>query len=362
MKAFLLLADGTVFEGESVGAAGTRVGEVVFNTGMAAYQELLTDPACAGQIVTQTYPLTGNYGVNDVYAESNGVKALGYIAREVCDAPSNFRSKGTLGDYLAQQGVVGLTGIDTRSLTRIMREHGSMNGALTTEYESAQALRSDAALMEKIRSYRVENAVESVTVKAAETFCEGTSHVAVLDFGVRRSVLAELEKRGCKVTVLPASATAQDIKALAVDGILLSGGPGDPADNKEIIENLKEIAALKKPMFGYGLGHQMLALAMGAKTEKIARGHRGANQPVYEVKSGRTYITSQNHGYAVVAGTEKDAGAHVSYVNANDKTIEGLCYEAMPCFTVQFYPELNGSTADANALLDEFVTMMKGGC
>lgn len=362
MKAFLLLADGTVFEGESVGAAGTRVGEVVFNTSMAGYQELLTNPACFGQIVTQTYPLAGNYGVNDMYSESNGAKALGYIAREVCDAPSNFRSQGTLGDYLAQQGVVGLTGVDTRSLTRILRGHGSMNGAITTEYESADALRSDDALMEKIKSFRVENAVEQVTVKAPESFGEGSCHAAVLDFGVRRSVLAGLEKRGCKVTVLPADTKAEQIKELSVDGILLSGGPGDPADNTAIIENLKEIAALGKPMFGYGLGHQMLAIAMGAQTEKTARGHRGANQPVYEVKSGRTYITSQSCGYAVKAGTEQNAGAHVSYINANDKTIEGLCYDTMPCFTVQFYPELNGSTADANALLDEFVTMMKGGC
>ena len=362
MKAYLVLANGMVFEGENFGAAGTSVGEVVFNTGMVGYEETLTDPSYYGQIITQTYPLVGNYGVNGEDAESCRIHAFGYIVREVCDAPSNFRCKETLDAFLKQQNIIGLQGVDTRRLTRIIRESGVMNGALTTEYDSAEAALADAALMERIRAYAVTDAVDSVTVDHEETYHEeGEFHVALMDFGYKRNILRSLVQRGCKVTLVPGRTTAQRLKELNVDGIMLSNGPGDPAENVQIIENLKDILAMNKPVFGICLGHQLTALAMGAKTAKLKYGHRGVNQPVTDFAKNRTFITSQNHGYAVVADTVDTSIAEVSHVNANDGTVEGVCYKNMPCFTVQFHPEACGGPRDTAYLFDEFVSMMKGG-
>ena len=362
MKAYLVLANGMVFEGENFGAAGTSVGEVVFNTGMVGYEETLTDPSYYGQIITQTYPLVGNYGVNGEDAESCRIHAFGYIVREVCDAPSNFRCKETLDAFLKQQNIIGLQGVDTRRLTRIIRESGVMNGALTTEYDSAEAALADAALMERIRAYAVTDAVDSVTVDHEETYHEeGEFHVALMDFGYKRNILRSLVQRGCKVTLVPGRTTAQRLKELNVDGIMLSNGPGDPAENVQIIENLKDILAMNKPVFGICLGHQLTAHATGARTEKMKYGHRGANQPVRELNGSRTFITSQNHGYAVVADTVDTSIAEVSHVNANDGTVEGVRYKNMPCFTVQFHPEACGGPRDTAYLFDEFVSMMKGG-
>ena len=245
MKAYLLLANGMVFEGRAFGAAGTSVGEVVFNTGMVGYEETLTDPSYYGQIITQTYPLVGNYGVNGEDAESARIWAFGYIVRELCGTPSNFRCQKTLDEFLKEQGIIGIAGVDTRRLTRIIRESGVMNGALTTEYKSADAVRADAALMEKIKAYTVKDAVDSVTTKCMETFNEnGKYHVALFDFGYKRNILRNLVKRGCKVTLVPGRTTAAELAALEVDGVMLSNGPGDPAENVKIIENLKEIEAL----------------------------------------------------------------------------------------------------------------------
>ncbi|BFJ86065.1 glutamine-hydrolyzing carbamoyl-phosphate synthase small subunit [Ruthenibacterium sp. TH_2024_36131] len=362
MKAYLVLANGMVFEGENFGAAGTSVGEVVFNTGMVGYEETLTDPSYYGQIITQTYPLVGNYGVNGEDAESCRIHAFGYIVREVCDAPSNFRCKETLDAFLKQQNIIGLQGVDTRRLTRIIRESGVMNGALTTEYDSAEAALADTALMERIRAYAVTDAVDSVTVDHEETYHEeGEFHVALMDFGYKRNILRSLVQRGCKVTLVPGRTTAQRLKELNVDGIMLSNGPGDPAENVQIIENLKDILAMNKPVFGICLGHQLTALAMGAKTAKLKYGHRGVNQPVTDFAKNRTFITSQNHGYAVVADTVDTSIAEVSHVNANDGTVEGVRYKNMPCFTVQFHPEACGGPRDTAYLFDEFVSMMKGG-
>ena len=362
MKAYLVLANGMVGERENFGAAGTSVGEVVFNTGMVGYEETLTDPSYYGQIITQTYPLVGNYGVNGEDAESCRIHAFGYIVREVCDAPSNFRCKETLDAFLKQQNIIGLQGVDTRRLTRIIRESGVMNGALTTEYDSAEAALADAALMERIRAYAVTDAVDSVTVDHEETYHEeGEFHVALMDFGYKRNILRSLVQRGCKVTLVPGRTTAQRLKELNVDGIMLSNGPGDPAENVQIIENLKDILAMNKPVFGICLGHQLTALAMGAKTAKLKYGHRGVNQPVTDFAKNRTFITSQNHGYAVVADTVDTSIAEVSHVNANDGTVEGVRYKNMPCFTVQFHPEACGGPRDTAYLFDEFVSMMKGG-
>ncbi len=358
-KAFIILSNGMVFEGENFGAKGTSIGEVVFNTGMAGYEETLTDPSYYGQIITQTYPLIGNYGINTEDAESRKIWAFGYIVRENCDEPSNFRCKQTLDSYLKQQGIIGVSRVDTRKLTRIIRESGVMNGAVTTQYESAQQAADDSELMEKIKNYNVVNAVKSVTVKKSETFNEnGKNHVALFDYGYKYNILRNLTKRDCKVTLVPAHTTAQEIEKLGVNGIMLSNGPGDPVENTEIIKELNNIVKLNLPIFGICLGHQLMALANGAKTTKLKYGHRGVNQPVTDYDKDRTYITSQNHGYAVLADTIDNLNAKVSHVNANDNTVEGVKYSEFPCFTVQFHPEACGGPADTEYLFDEFVNMM----
>lgn len=356
-KAYIILANGMVFEGFSFGAEGTSIGEVVFNTGMVGYEETLTDPSYYGQIITQTYPLVGNYGVNGEDAESGKIWAFGYIVREVCDAPSNFRCGKTLDAFLKEQNIIGVYGVDTRRLTRIIRESGVMNGAVTTEYTEATP-----ALMEKIRAYAVTKAVETVTTKSNKLFNEnGKYNVALFDYGVKNNIIRNLVKRDCRVTLVPGTTTAQQLESLQLDGIMLSNGPGDPAENVEIIENLRGICALNKPIFGICLGHQLMALATGAKTEKLKYGHRGVNQPVTDYVHDRTYITSQNHGYAVVGESVNTSIADISHVNANDGTVEGVRYKNMPCFTVQFHPEACGGPKDTEYLFDEFVAMMKGG-
>lgn len=359
-KAFLVLANGRVFAGENFGATGTRVGEVVFNTGMAGYEETLTDPSYYGQIITQTYPLVGNYGITGQDAESRRVWAFGYIVREACAAPSNFRSQKTLDTYLKEQNIIGLQGIDTRCLTRLIRESGVMNGALTTQYETPEAALADAALMAEIRAYTVQNAVETVSVSAAEVFGEGGGfHVALFDFGYKKNILRSLVQRGCKVTLVPAHTTAAELAALHLDGIMLSNGPGDPAENLAIIAELPRVAALGLPVFGICLGHQLMALAMGAKTEKLKYGHRGVNQPVTDFAQDRTYITCQNHGYAVVGESVNPDVAEISHANANDKTVEGLRYKHLQCFTVQYHPEACGGPLDSAYLFDDFVAEMQ---
>lgn len=363
MKTFLVLANGTVLEGQHFGATGTRVGEVVFNTGMVGYEETLTDPSYYGQIITQSYPLMGNYGVNGEDIESNKIWAFGYIVRELCDAPSNFRCKKTLNEFLKEQGIIGLAGVDTRSLVRLLRESGVMNGALTTEYATAEEALADKELMKKIREYSVTEAVASVTRDTTVVLNEGGKyHVALFDFGCKNNIQRNLVARDCKVSVVPADTTAEQLKEMKLDGIMLSNGPGDPAENVQIIENLKEIAELGLPIFGICLGHQLMALAQGAQTEKLKYGHRGVNQPVTDLAHGRTYITSQNHGYAVVGESLDQTIGQVSHVNANDGTVEGIRYNNMRCFTVQFHPEACGGPKDTEYLFDEFVDMMKGGC
>lgn len=359
MKAWIILSNGMVLEGESFGATGTCVGEVVFTTAMAGYEETLTDPSYYGQIITQTYPMIGNYGINEEDIESDKIWAFGYIVREACEEPSNFRSKKTVSDFLKQHGIIGISGIDTRRLTRILRESGVMNGAITTAYESAEMALADQDLMRKIQEYQVKNAVDTVSTKTHQTYNEaGQYHVALFDFGYKNNIRRSLIERDCKVTIVPAHTTANEIKQGGFDGIMLSNGPGDPAENTEIIENLKEITTLGIPVFGICLGHQLTALAHGAKTEKMKYGHRGVNQPVTDYAKGRTFITSQNHGYAVVENTLAKEVGKISHVNANDKTVEGIRYETFPCFTVQFHPEACGGPKDTSYLFDEFIAMM----
>jgi len=354
-KARLILADGTVYHGYSFGAEGSAVGEVVFTTGEVGYQETLTDPSFYGQLVVQTFPLIGNYGVNGEDFESDGVHFRGYIVREWCETPSNFRMTGNLDEFLKKYQVVGICGIDTRALTRKIREVGVMNGMVTTD----DALDLDKAL-EELRAFAIVDAVRSVSVTQRQFFPAENPrfHVALMDFGYKYNIRRRLTGLGCDVTVVPALTTAQELRELGVDGIMLSNGPGDPAENVQVIENLKEIVKLGIPIFGICLGHQLMALAMGATTSKMKYGHRGGNQPVTDLEQKRTYITSQNHGFAVDASTIPAKIGHVSHVNANDKSCEGVRYTAFPCFTVQFHPEACSGPHDTGYLFGEFIDLM----
>lgn len=356
-KAFLILADGTVFEGKSFGAAGTVMGEIVFTTAMTGYEETLTDPSYCGQLVTQTFPLIGNYGTNDADRESNGSVVSGYIVREHCEAPSNFRCEGTIDAFLKKYGIIGLYDIDTRRLTRIIRESGVMNGMITDreDFNKEKAL-------EEIRAYRVGQVVPRVSVQKAERYPAENARfkVALIDYGYKHNIRKELVKRGCDVTVFPYNVTAEEIKAFAPDGVMLSNGPGDPEQNPESIETLRRLIPERIPTFGICLGHQLLALANGAKTVKLKYGHRGENQPVTDLELGRTFITSQNHGYAVVGDTIPPEAGKMSHVNGNDKTCEGVRYRNAPAFTVQFHPEACGGPQDTAYLFDEFIELMEG--
>ena len=354
-KAWLVLANGMVLEGKSMGCTGTVVGEIVFATGMTGYQETLTDPSYYGQIVIQTFPLVGNYGINSMDGESQHCWLKGYIVREWCEVPSNFRCEETLDVFLKQQQVIGLYDVDTRHLTKIIRETGVMNGAITTDENYVKE-----ALLEQIHAFSVRDAVKSVTCPQPEEFpsLEHTRKVVLFDFGYKFNIRRELVKRGCDVIVVPAYTTAEEMKQINPDGIMLSNGPGDSSENVEIVENLKEIMKLNIPIFGICLGHQLMALANGAKTEKLKYGHRGANQPVIDLDLDRTFVTSQNHGYAVISDSLPKEVGYVSHKNANDSSCEGVRYTHIPAFTVQFHPEACGGPQDTAYLFDEFIALM----
>ncbi len=367
--AYLILADGTVFEGRAIGARGTTIGETVFTTGMTGYIETLTDPSYYGQIVTQTFPLIGNYGVIPQDYESRKCWVKGYVVRELCDLPSNFRCELTLNEFLKEQGIVGICGIDTRSLTKRLREAGVMNGMIVSGVESGE-LKIEKYL-EKIRSYKIENAVKSVqalckgkcelsgTLTNSDGSATKSPLVVLYDFGAKANIQRELEKRGCKVTVVPYDTTAEKILSLNPDGIMLSNGPGDPAENVSVIAEIKKLCdAGTLPIFGICLGHQMLALARGCKTCKLKYGHRGGNHPVKDTETNRVYITSQNHGYAV-ENASIPACAKMSFFNVNDGTVEGITYTDIPAFSVQFHPEACGGPHDTNFLFDRFLEMIK---
>ena len=349
-KGYLVLADGKYFEGVRIGAEKDAVGELVFTTGMVGYLETLTDPSYAGQIVMQTFPLIGNYGV--IEEDFEGECAVkGYIVSEICDYPSNFRSEYELDKFLKAKGVPGLCGVDTRLLTRIIREQGTVNAKICDE------LPSD---LSEIKEYAVAGVVKQVTTREKKFFpAENKKYsVAFIDYGAKRNIINNLLKRGCSVTLFPSDVKAEEILSGGFDGVMLSNGPGDPAENVECIEELKKIIG-KVPTFGICLGHQLTALAMGGKTVKLKYGHRGGNQPVKEVKGKRTYITSQNHGYAVVASSLQGIAEEI-FVNANDGSSEGLFYPGKMCFTVQFHPEAASGPHDAEFLFDKFIALMEG--
>lgn len=349
-KAYLVLNNGMVFEGRRIGDSLDTVGELVFTTGMVGYLETLTDPSYAGQIVMQTFPLIGNYGViEDDFEGKCAVK--GYVVRELCDTPSNFRSEYALDEFLKANGVAGICGVDTRELTRIIREEGVMNAKICSEIPSDR---------DDIAGYMIKGAVESVSC------CEKTVYpavgekkysVALIDYGVKRNIIRSLCARGCEVALMPYSSSAEEILAMEPDGVMLSNGPGDPADNVFCIEQIRKLLG-RLPVFGICLGHQMTALALGGKTLKLKYGHRGGNQPVSRTNGERTYISSQNHSYAVDAASIEGIG-QVSFVNANDGTCEGVDYPELNCFTVQFHPEACSGPHDTGFLFDRFIDMMK---
>lgn len=350
---YICLENGDVFKGYSFGADGEVIGELVFTTGMCGYIETLTDPSYYGQIVMQTFPLIGNYGIIPDDFESKKPYLSAYIVREKCDNPSNFRCNETLDKYLKDNGIVGVYGVDTREITKTIRESGVMNAIITSNPNSVD--------MEKVKQYKVTKAVKSVSTDKPALFPseEHKYNVVLLDFGAKKNIIRELNKRGCNVAVMPYDTKAEDILKLGVDGIMLSNGPGDPAENTEVVEELKKLIG-KVPIFGICLGHQLLALAMGGETTKLKYGHRGVNQPVKNLATGRTYISSQNHGYAVISESVTDKGGEISYINANDNTCEGVDYLDKLAFSVQFHPEACSGPHDTRFIFDKFINMMGG--
>lgn len=354
-KVYICLANGDIFEGKTFGAKGEVLGELVFTTGMGGYIETLTDPSYYGQIVMQTFPLIGNYGFIEEDQESEKSAVSAYIVREYCKEPSNFRCGYTLEKYLENNNIVGVYDVDTREITKTIREYGVMNAVITDD--------PDKVDMEKLKAYRVTDAVKSVscTKPYMSASDEHKYNVVLIDYGTKKNIVRELNKRGCNVAVVPHNTKAQDILALDPDGIMLSNGPGDPEENTEAISELAKLVG-KKPIFAICLGHQLLALALGASTTKLKYGHRGVNQPVKNLETGRTFISSQNHGYAVVNESVENIGGKISYINANDGTCEGADYPDKSAFSVQFHPEACSGPHDTRFIFDKFTDMMGGKC
>ena len=354
MKKYLVLENGMTFEGEAFGADKEAVAEIVFTTAMTGYVETLTDQSYAGQAVVQTFPLIGNYGVMYEDFESSSVAVSAYIVREYCKTPSNFRCEGDIDGFLKKYGIPGICGIDTRALTRVLREHGTMNGMIADDLSHADP--------EEIKAYRIVRPVDRVS-RTAERIVnpDGKYPVALLDFGVKENIIRSLAVRDCAVHVLPFDTTAEKIISMNVAGLFLTNGPGDPTDNVEVIANIRKLCGTGLPIMGICLGHQLLALANGFRTRKLKYGHRGTNHPVKDLKRGRTYISTQNHGYAVVGESVDRDIADELFVNVNDRTNEGLVYKKIPAFSAQFHPEACGGPTDTSFLFDDFINMMKGG-
>ena len=353
-KVYLVLENGQFFEGNAFGAEGEMTGEIVFATAMTGYLETLTDPSYYGQIVVQTFPLIGNYGVIPADFESAHSHVKAYVVREWCQEPSNFRSEGNLDTFLKEQNVIGLCNIDTRQLTRIIREYGVMNARIVTSIENLDNI------VAELKQYRVADAVKNTTCQQITTIKpeDAKYKVVLMDFGAKKHIHQELEKRGCEVVIVPAHTTYEQIMEMKPDGIMLSNGPGDPKSCVKIIKEIKKLYESDIPIFAICLGHQLLALANGAKTEKLKYGHRGGNQPVKDLALDKTFITSQNHGYAVIGGSVLESAGKVSHINGNDGTCEGVRYTNAPAFTVQFHPEACGGPHDTSYLFDEFIKLM----
>ena len=355
MKAFLILEDGTVFTGQSIGAQREVISEIVFNTSMTGYLEVLTDPSYAGQAVVMTYPLIGNYGICYEDMESDRPWPDAFIVRELSRIPSNFRSEDTIQNFLLKYDIPGISGIDTRALTKILREKGTMNGCITTD-EHYQI----DDILPKLKAYTTGKVVEKVTCKEKYVLNGDGPKVALLDLGAKRNIARSLNERGCEVTVYPALTSAKEILDADPDGIMLSNGPGDPKECTSIIEEIKKLYQSDVPIFAICLGHQLMALANGADTYKMKYGHRGGNHPVRDLETGRVYISSQNHGYVVDTDTLDPSVAVPAFENVNDGTNEGLAYTGKNIFTVQYHPEACPGPRDSAYLFDRFMKMMEG--
>ncbi|RQD71523.1 MAG: carbamoyl-phosphate synthase small subunit [Tindallia sp. MSAO_Bac2] len=350
MKARLILENGIIFEGAAFGHKKESVGEVVFTTGMTGYQEVLTDPSYHGQIVTFTYPLIGNYGINLEDIESSIPHPKAIITREKANFPSNWRCEMDLDGYLKHHKIIGLEGIDTRALTKIIRDEGTMKGIITVRELSEGQIR------QKFDSFSNRNAVDHVTAKEQYEINGSGLHVAVLDCGIKENILRSLKWRNCRITVFPARSTAEEILSVQPDGILLSNGPGNPEDLPKIAENIRKLVGVK-PLFGICLGHQLLNLALGGRSEKMKFGHRGCNHPVKDLRQGKVYITSQNHGYMVSQVPDE---LEITHINLNDQSVEGLRHRIHAAFSVQFHPEASPGPRETKYLFDEFMNAMKG--
>ncbi|WP_110932193.1 glutamine-hydrolyzing carbamoyl-phosphate synthase small subunit [Paenibacillus bouchesdurhonensis] len=356
MQARLLLEDGTLFTGKSFGAEGELTGEVVFNTGVTGYQEVVSDPSYYGQIVTMTYPLIGNYGISRDDFEALVPSIHGLVVRRYEPIPSNWRAQYSLGDLLKEHDIPGISDIDTRMLTRKIRQNGTMKGIITTS--SVKSVEELQAMMASVSVEELHNQVASTSTSFLYHNPGAKERIVLVDFGAKNGILRQLNQRGCDVVIVPHDTTAEEVRRLNPDGIQLSNGPGDPKDVPHAVQMISELLG-EYPIFGICLGHQLLSLACGADTEKLKFGHRGGNHPVKELATGRCYITSQNHGYAVteasIAGTELE----ITHINNNDKTIEGVRHKKHPAFSVQYHPEASPGPQDNNYLFDRFLEMIK---
>ena len=354
MKAFLILEDGHVFTGRSIGSTREAVSEIVFNTSMTGYLEVLTDPSYAGQAVVMTYPLIGNYGICYEDMESERPWVDGFIVRELSRMPSNFRSEDTIQNFLEKNDIPGICGIDTRALTKILRESGTMNGMITTD----ENYNMDE-VMKKLKAYSTGDEVSKVSCREKKVLPGDGYKVALLDLGAKKNIARSLNERGCEVTIYPSSTTAEEIIASRPDGIMLSNGPGDPKACVQVIKEIRKLYETEIPIFAICLGHQLMALATGADTFKLKYGHRGGNHPVKDMETGRVYISSQNHGYAVDPESLDPKVAVPAFTNVNDGTNEGLKYVGKNIFTVQYHPEACPGPQDSSYLFDRFLKMME---
>ncbi|HEU4962905.1 MAG TPA: glutamine-hydrolyzing carbamoyl-phosphate synthase small subunit [Bacilli bacterium] len=354
MCARLILENGAVFEGRSFGADGESFGEVVFTTGMTGYQEILTDPSYCGQIVTMTYPLIGNYGVHPDHQESKGPQVRGFVVREFAELPSHWKNQENIDSYLKAAGIVGLADIDTRKLTKIIRQSGTLGGVITT----LDTPTADYVHRLQSGAHRIERPVYEVTATDTEHHPGDRLRVIAIDYGMKRGILRSLHGRGLDVTVVPADTTAEDILERKPHGVFLSNGPGDPEEYGELVGHIKRLIG-QVPLFGICLGHQLIAKACGARTERLPFGHRGSNHPVKDLLTGHCVITSQNHGYVVQDDSLVGTGLEVTHINLNDGSIEGLQHTEHPCFSVQYHPEARPGPTDSDELFDRFMKMMK---
>jgi len=357
MKAMIALEDGTVFEGTGLGAKGEKEGEIVFNTSMTGYQEIMTDPSYKGQIVTMTYPLIGNYGMNEEDVESSGPKVEGFVVREFSKIASNWRATGEIGAYLARHNIIGVEEVDTRALTKLIRVKGAMKAVISTV-----DLDPDSLVQKAKNSVGIVgiDLVKEVTCQAPYLFDQGEGDltVVVMDFGVKMNILRMLRKNGCRVVVVPARTKAQEILAMKPDGVLLSNGPGDPKGVPDVVDEIRKLFG-KAPIFGICLGQQLLGLAYGGDTYKLKFGHRGGNQPIKELATGKVSIASENHGFAVDVDSIRKGEVRGTHINLNDDTLEGIEHQIYPIFSVQFHPEASPGPHDSYALFSKFRQMME---